>query len=158
MHTICKQYKHLIENQGVWEVLWDSNERPRIERVAQRLFLTVADAYCRSSNLALTPEANAGSGPVDFKMSEGYEGTVLVELKRSGNSQLEHGCEKQLELYKTAERTTDAFFVILDFGDRSDDLIAKLVRKAKRAKSTGKPSSHVVVVDATRKASASKRR
>jgi len=153
--AICRQFARLIEDCGVWEVLWDSSGRPRAERVAQRLFLTVADAYCRASNLDLSPEANAGAGPVDFKVSQGYTGRVLVELKRSGNSQLEHGYDRQLELYKKAEQTTDGYFVIIDFGDRNEGMIERIVRRAKRADRQGKPYSRVIVVDAREKASAS---
>jgi hypothetical protein len=153
---ICQQFRHLVEHCGVWEVLWDTNDKPRIERVAQRLFLTVAESYCQASNLDLTPEANAGSGPVDFKMSRGYGARVLVELKRSGNTQLTHGYAKQLERYKAAEQTTAAFFVIVDFADRNADEIAAIVRRARRAARQGKPYSRVVLVDAAPKASASR--
>ena len=153
--TICRAFARLVEDSGVWEALWDSSGRPRTERVAQRLFLTVADSYCRANNLDLSPEANAGAGPVDFKMSHGYDGRVLVELKRSGNSQLAHGYGKQLELYKTAEQTTHGFFVIVDFGDRNERAIESIVRRAKRAERQGKPFSRVIVVDASQKESAS---
>lgn len=152
---ICRAFGRLIEDCGVWEVLWDRSGRPRTERVAQRLFLTVADSYCRANRLDLSPEANADAGPVDFKVSQGYEGRVLVELKRSGNSQLAHGYGKQLELYKTAEQTMDAFFLIVDFGDRNERTIENIVRRAKRAERQGKPFSRVVVVDAREKESAS---
>jgi hypothetical protein len=153
--SICASFKHLVENCGVSEVLRDDQDRARIERVSQRLFLCVADSYCRASNLDLTPEANAGSGPVDFKVSTGYEGRVLVELKRSNNPNLEHGYLKQLARYKAAEQTTEAFYVIIDYGSR-DDLITRIVRKSKRDQKAGKPFSHVVRIDAQKQASASK--
>ena len=153
--TICESFKHLVENCGVSEVLRDDGDKPRIERVSQRLFLCVADSYCRNADLDLTPEANAGSGPVDFKVSSGYEGRVLVELKRSNNPNLEHGYDKQLKRYKQAEQTSDAFYVIIDYGDR-DAIIKRIIRRSKMAEKAGKPFSRVIRINAQKQASASK--
>jgi hypothetical protein len=45
--------------------------RPRPEKAAQRLFFAVAHAYCKAHNLDLTPKADTGNGPGDFKVSAG---------------------------------------------------------------------------------------
>jgi hypothetical protein len=153
---ICDRYKHLIENKGLFELLWGHDGRPRPERMAQRLFLGIAESYCEASNLDLSPEVNSGSGSVDFKISRGYHTRVLVELKRSGNGKIAHGYDQQLARYKVAEGTPDAFFLILDFGDRNADQIAAIQRKAKAAARKGQPHSRVVVVDARQRLSASR--
>ncbi len=157
VRTICRQFQHLVEDCGRWDILWSDDDRPRTERIAQRLFYAVAESYCRANNLGLTPEANAGSGPVDFKVNHGCRGNVLVELRRSGNSQLKHGYEKQLESYKKAEATSDGCFVILAFGDRTDSVIEEIVRKSKRDKRKGRPFSEVIVIVAGDTESASRR-
>lgn len=152
---ICARFKHLVENKGLWELLWDDTGKPRIERMSQRLFLGVAESYCEASNLDLSPEVNSGSGAVDFKISRGYHTRVLVELKRSGNSKIAHGYDQQLARYKVAEGTTEAFYLILDFGDRNAEQIATVVRRSKAASRKGESYSRVVVVDARPRLSAS---
>jgi len=153
---ICERFKHNIEFGGASEVLRDDNGKPRVEKVAQRLFLCVADAYCKQAGFDLSPEPNAGSGPVDFKISGGYSARVLVEIKRSSNTALEHGYTKQLEIYKEAESTAEGFFVIVNYGDRNQELIRTLLRRSRRAEKAKRPFSRVIVVDAQERASASK--
>jgi hypothetical protein len=97
-----------------------------------------------------------GGGPIDFKFSIGYHARVLVEMKRSGGTVV-HGYEKQLEFYKTASQTEFGVFVIIDYGDLGDKLNEiKRIRDERLRK--GERASEIVVIDATRKASASKRR
>jgi hypothetical protein len=93
---------------------------------------------------------------MDFKFSTGYQARVLVEMKRSGGTVV-HGYEKQLEFYKTASQTDFAVFVIINYGDLGDKLNEITRIRDKRLK-TGARTSEIVVIDATRKASASKRR
>jgi hypothetical protein len=64
---------------------------PRPEKAAQRLFFAIAYAYCKANNLDVTPEADTGNGPVDFKVSLGFTGRVLVEIKLSTNTKLVRG-------------------------------------------------------------------
>jgi hypothetical protein len=64
------------------------------------LFFVVASSYCSANNLDLTPEAETGRGPVDFKISSGNHGRLLVEVKLSTSSRLLSGYTTQLELYK----------------------------------------------------------
>src|SRR6202008_2938636 len=89
---------------------------PRPEKAAQRLFFAVAHAYCKANDIDLTPEADTGNGPVDFKMSSGFTGRVLVEIKLSTNPKVVAGYAKQLETYKEAEETTRGFYVMIDVG------------------------------------------
>jgi hypothetical protein len=68
VRKICNQYKDLIENNGVNEILFFDGE-PRNEKTAQRLFFAIAYSYCEANNLDLSPETNSGRGPIDFKLS-----------------------------------------------------------------------------------------
>jgi hypothetical protein len=80
---------------------------------------------------------------------------VLVEMKRSGGTVV-HGYEKQLEFYKDASQTEFALFVIMDYGDLGMKL--NEIRRIRNARlDAGERASEIVVIDATRKASASKR-
>src|SRR2546430_8635948 len=51
-------------------------------------------AYCVANNLEITPEADTGSGVVDFKFAASYVTRVLVETKLSNNKKLVHGYGK----------------------------------------------------------------
>jgi hypothetical protein len=152
--AIVDHFQHLVEKQGLWKVLW-ANGDPHNEKVAQMVFFAMADA-CKANNLDVTPEADTGSGPVDFKFSSGYNIRVLVEIKLSRNPKLVPGYERQLEAYNESQRPIHAVYLVIDVGrmGRKDQqlLDAKNARVAE-----GKPASDIVFVDGTRKLSASKR-
>jgi hypothetical protein len=110
---------------------------------------------CKAYNLDLTPEADSGNGPVDFKISLGYSKRVLVEVKLSKNSKLLQGYERQLERYRIGEDTEHATYLVIDLGDlgRKEE---RLNDTRNRIVASGKRASEIVVVDATRRVSASK--
>lgn len=154
---IIEQFQFLIEKRDLWRELWDEKlEKHRKEKAAQRLFFAVADSYCKSNDLDLTPEAETGNGPVDFKVSSGFTGRVLVEIKLSSNPRLVHGYEKQLEIYRGAEQTQAAYFLVIDVGNigRKDEQLIYI--KNQRVRS-GCKASEVVFVNALPRESASKR-
>ena len=103
----------------------------------------------------ISPEADSGAGPVDFKFSDGYEAKVLVEIKLSTNPKLLHGYEKQLEAYKKAESSMSAIYLVIDLGNitrKRKDLFA--LRESMKAQ--GKSVSEIIIVDGARKVSASR--
>lgn len=128
---------------------------PRPEKAAQRLFFAVAHAYCKANDLDLTPEADTGNGPVDFKVSRGFSGRVLVEIKLSRNSKLTNGYTKQLEAYKVAEETLQAFYVVVDVGQMGEK-DKRLIEIKNEASGRGEQISPIIFVDGSRRASASK--
>jgi hypothetical protein len=149
------QFKRHVEVGNLWEELW-LDTKPKKERASQLIYYAIADAFCKANHLDISPEANMGGGPIDFKFSIGYHARVLVEMKRSGGTVV-HGYEKQLEFYKRASQTEFGVFVIIDYGDLGDKLNEiKRIRDERLRK--GERASEIVVIDATRKASASKRR
>lgn len=96
-----------------------------------------------------------GGGPVDFKFSHRYNSRVLVEMKRSGGT-VEHGYTKQLEAYRNAAQTDFAIFVVIDYGDAGQKI--KRINKLRDLQLTlGKRASEIVIIDARKKLSASKR-
>ncbi|MDX7540756.1 hypothetical protein [Serratia marcescens] len=153
---ILNQFKDLIENKGLWKEMWADDKKPRKEKAAQRLLFAVAYSYCKANNLDISPEADSGNGPVDFKLSQGFEQKVLVEVKLSSNPKLLHGYEKQLEIYKKGDDTERAFFVIVDIGYIGDKY--QKVQQARIAtEKEGKKVSKIIHIDAQQKDSASKR-
>jgi hypothetical protein len=151
---IIVQFQHLIENRGMSKELWHDGKR-RNEKSVQRIFFAVADSYCKANNLDLSPEADTGTGEIDFKFSYGYDSRVLVEIKLSDHSHVVGGYEKQLEAYKKAEQTMKAFYVVVDVGKlgKKGEQILKLKN---RKEQEGFPTSSVVFIDGSIKASASK--
>lgn len=147
-------FKHHVENGNLWEELWVS-DKPKRERAAQLIYYAMADAFCKANNVDISPEANMGGGPIDFKFSHGYRARVLVELKRSSGT-VKHGYERQLEIYKNAAQTQYGIFVIIDYGDLGKKLeqITEIRRQRLLA---GERASEIVVIDATKKTSASRR-
>ncbi|WP_417878399.1 hypothetical protein [Vibrio sp.] len=152
---IIQQFQDLVENKGLWKCLWTEDERPCKEKAAQRLLFAVASSYCKANDLDLTPEADAGNGPVDFKVSQGHTAKVLVEVKLSKGT-VEHGYEKQLEIYKRADDTDIGIFLIIDVGSLGKKLARIQAIRDQHIKENGK-ASDIVLVDAHVKASASKR-
>jgi len=154
VHETIAAFKHHVEKGNLWETLW-ANGNPKRERASQLIYFAIADCFCKANNIDISPEANMGGGPVDFKFSQGYEARVLVEMKRS-NGTVKHGYEKQLEYYKDAAKTFYGIFVIIDYGDLGSKLLMIQKIRAERIEA-GEAASDIVVIDATQKQSASKR-
>ena len=148
-------FKRHVEAGNLWEELW-VGDKPKKERASQLIYYAIADAFCKANDIDISPEANMGGGPIDFKFSSGYQARVLVEMKRSGGTVV-HGYEKQLEFYKTASQTEFGVFVVVDFGDLGEKLDEIRRIRDERLK-RGERASEIIVIDATRKASASKRK
>ncbi|WP_342040176.1 hypothetical protein [Aeromonas caviae] len=152
--TTIEQFKHHVEKGNLWEELWIGS-KPKKERAAQLIYFAMTDCFCKANNVDVSPEANMGGGPIDFKFSDGYNARVLVEMKRSSGT-VKHGYEKQLEIYKDASRTNFGIFVVMDFGDLGGKLAQiQMIRNERLDK--GEQASEIIVIDATKKLSASKR-
>lgn len=150
---IVVHFRRLVENNNLWEMMWN-DRRPKRERASQLLFFAIAEMFCKTNDIDISPEANMGGGPVDFKFSKGYANRVLVEIKLS-TGQVVHGYEKQLEVYKTASGTDSAILLVVDIGKMGKKLTTIQKRRELRL-SHGERASDIEVVDAKRRASASK--
>lgn len=148
-------FKRHVEAGNLWEELW-AGDKPKKERASQLIYYAIADAFCKANDVEISPEANMGGGPIDFKFSSGYQARVLVEMKRSGGTVV-HGYEKQLEFYKAASQTDFGVFVVIDYGDLGNKLTEITRIRAERL-GRGERASEIIVIDATPKASASKRK
>jgi len=116
VEAICTQYKTLVEDNGLWNLLYNDDKKPKHERAAQLLFFGIADSYCTSNDVDISREPNAGKGQVDFKLSRGARDKVVVEVKLTSNSQLQHGFSTQVPIYMKQEKTNKAVFLVIDNG------------------------------------------
>ena len=155
VEAIIEAFTNLVENKGLWYLLWQNGE-PRHERAAQRLFFGAADAYCKANNLDVSPETDSGGGPVDFKFSSGYAARVLVEIKLS-KGKVVNGYETQLEVYKQAESTTRAKYVVVDVGSMGKKL-QKIITIRNQRIAKGERAAKIFEVDGNKQVSASRRR
>lgn len=152
---IIEQFRKLVEDNNMWELLWNGTSN-RHERASQLLFFAVATVMCAVNNVDISPETNSGGGPVDFKFSTGFHGRLVVEMKLSKGT-VESGYKNQLEIYKKAAATSAGIFVVMDIGGMGQKL-RKIERLRDAALAAGQPASDIIVIDARRKASASKRK
>jgi hypothetical protein len=145
VRKIIAQFQFLVQSRGLSRLLWHDNT-PHREEVVQRLFFAVAYSYCQANNLDITPEADTGTGVVDFKIAGGFTSRVLVETKLSNNRKLLHGYEKQLEAYRMAEQTTRAFYIVIDVGGMAKKDV-KLVNMRNEQTRRGIAASELVFIN-----------
>lgn len=153
---ICAKYKDLIENNGLWKDFHNSDGTYKKEAFAQRLFFAIAHSYCAANNLDISPESNAGSGPVDFKIGAGFSDKINIEMKLSSN-QLLHGYKIQLPTYNDAEKTNQSKFIIIKLDDNDGAKIEKVYEHKRQSETLDNKLPDIIVIDATKKESASKR-
>lgn len=111
---ICNKFKDLIENNALVKLLYERDGKFRGEKSVQLLFYGIADSYCDSFDVDISPELNSGRGNIDFKYSKGYKDRVIVEVKLTSNRQLIHGMKTQILEYAKAEKTNQLVYLVID--------------------------------------------
>jgi len=147
-----------IENRQFSELLWLPDGRPRDEKSVQRLISATLLGYCEENDIDLTPESNAGSGPVDFKLSQGWKKRAIIEVKLANNGKYWSGLKKQTIQYMKAENVKCGYFLTVQFTeeDFSDERRKRVTESAEAVtKATGRKVTPKFL-DATQKPSASK--
>lgn len=152
---IVKQFAKNIELNGLNKSLYDKIDNPLHEEYAQRLFFTVADGYCAANNLDISPESDAGRGPVDFKMSSGGD-KIIVEIKLSKHSRLIPGYKKQVRMYKESEGAIQAHYVVIRVNAIESAQLKELKKLDAEAKKNGEPAPILTIIDGLLYPSASK--
>jgi hypothetical protein len=108
----------------------------------------------------MSPESNAGRGPVDFKFSQGWGARVIAEIKLMRNSKFWDGILAQVPQYARSEGVQTAFFVAIAYTDA--DMDASRVIKVEKAADLAARHNSIdvipVIVDARRKESGSRLR
>ena len=149
---IVEIFKHWVEDQKGWEVIWPADSRKR-EKVIQRVIHGLAGSYISANGLDMSCEPDEGRGPVDFKVSYGNDIT-LIEVKLSSNGQYLHGYEVQLIEYGKAEKTDKLVYVLIDLGNPGK--VKKVQQSHDRRYNDGETPPDLIVVDGTIRHSASK--
>jgi len=157
VNSICDKYQDLIENNGLWKTFHNSDGSHRDESYAQLLFFAIAHSYCETNDLDISPESDSGNGPVDFKIGKGFHDKINIEMKLSTNSRLLHGYKSQLPIYNIGEKTNQSKFIIVQLYDKDSSRIGKVFEYKRSNESLDNILPEIVVIDATRKESASKR-
>jgi hypothetical protein len=136
--------------------MWYKN-RGREEDVAQRLFRLMVVPFCRYNNVDLTPQSNAGRGPVDFKFSQGWSARAIVELKLVRNTGFWDGIMAQVPQYAKSEEVKSAYFVGIAYTDQE---LSKASSKVESAAMLASEHNGILIkpliIDARPKASGSK--
>jgi hypothetical protein len=153
--SIVDQFRRNIESNGLNKLLYKPDGRPQREAFAQLLFFASADAYCRANGLDLSPESNAGRGPVDFKISRGCL-KIVVEIKLSTHKGLVKGFEDQLEIYKEAESALDGFYVIVRVSETIPSAVKEIEKSISNRRKRGEKTSVLRIIDGTIHPSASR--
>jgi hypothetical protein len=157
VQAVLDAFAHHVEFQNGWELLWEGT-RPVSERKVQRLFQGAAVHYCRANDVDLSPESNAGRGPVDFKFSKAWQARALVEMKLMSNSHFWDGILEQTKEYALAEEIKVVYFVAVAYED--NELKTERTEKIARAASMvgqryPKVEVRPLIIDARPKESAS---
>ena len=81
----------------------------------QNAFLLYCKRTCEENDIDISPEAETGLGPVDFKLSRGNCFKILIELKLSSSPNYLKGLDNQLEIYKKCTgHVTKAYYIYID--------------------------------------------
>lgn len=153
---ICSKFRELVENNRYYKLFYcdEDCKKPRHEDAIQIAFYGIADVYCEKSNLNLTRESDGGRGPVDFKVSSGYSGSVLVEIKKSTNNHLVQAYTKQIPIYERADRAGKSIMLIVRVSD-SDTNIIKLMSHVQKSKNQKQDGPEIIIINGTPVSSAS---
>jgi hypothetical protein len=133
-------FKHYVEHQDGYTLINRGGGKPfASEKEVQTFF----GLLLTQTRFDVNREPNNGRGPVDFKISDGALDKALIEFKLAKSTSLKRNLEKQVEIYKRANKTPDAMKVIIAYveGDmeRAERVLVELGLD-------GDPS--VVVIDA----------
>lgn len=157
IRQLIENFKQCVEQRGAWRLLW-VDDKPRAEKHAQALFQTSAVMACQDRDIDISPESNAGRGPVDFKMSRGWTMRALVELKLAKSKSYWRNLENQTPTYSKAENCDEGYFVVIQYTeeDKDPEFVAKAEELAAAIAADKDMKFEVVFVDAVPQLSASK--
>jgi hypothetical protein len=154
--AICKQFKHLVEDNRLSEEFYRKNRTP-YETDWQMLLYAVADTYRIAGNydVAITREDNPGVGEIDFHITRGAQANTIIEIKRSCNPDLYHGYRSQLAAYIKADRAKSGIFMIIMEDDSYEIIRDKLSIIQAEMRGKGEYVPEVIYINGKRQVSAS---
>lgn len=142
-------FKNYVENMDGWRAINKGEGKGLSSEQDVQLFFGL---LLQESRFDVNREVNNGRGPVDFKISMGLDKT-LIEFKLAKSSSLKRNMANQVEVYKKANGTDSAVFVVIAYSakevEKTEDVVMDL-----RLNRPG--TMEVVIIDASPKESASK--
>ena len=133
VEILISDLEHLIEDKKGYTALFSSKNKflsePKISKIVHMIWdARITDA---GFNVDISPETNAGYGPVDFKISRGDD-KVLVENKVSTNPKLLECIDenKQIHIYLKQEDCKLAYLLVFINKESDIEKINKLNKKA----------------------------
>lgn len=139
--------KEVIENNDGYRIFYDGIRPIAKEDTIQRIFRLTWYA----SPYDINAEVNNGRGPADYKVSFGSGDSTIVEFKLAKSSSLKRNLQNQTDIYKVASKSANDISVVLCYSDSDIRKVNKILNEIKKEN-----HENIVVIDATRKASASK--
>lgn len=153
---IINTFKKVIETKGIWKSLYNDEGEALNESHARHFFYATAHGYCEFSDIDISPESNAGQGPVDFKLSKGHSKKIVVEVKLTSGS-VKHGYEKQTRIYEESEEASKSYFLVIQNTEKSKAL-DDILKMEEEENKQNKKHPEIIRVDARKQLSASKRK
>lgn len=133
VEILISDLEHLIEDKKGYTALFSDKNKflsePKISKIVHMIWdARITDA---GFNVDISPETNAGYGPVDFKISRGDD-KVLVENKVSTNPKLLECIDenKQIHIYLKQEDCKMAYLLVFINKESDIEKINKLNEKA----------------------------
>lgn len=158
IRQVIQQFRHFIEDQRGWKLLWNDDGKEKPEEAAQLLFLGISQQYLRQFNVEIDREVELGRGPVDFKASSGSSVRLLIEVKKLHNGKFWNGLHYQLPSYLQSDGADFGWLIPIQYRDNENakEKIRELPKEvAQVSKNIGKRLEYTFI-DGRRPSSASK--
>lgn len=114
---LCNSFKWITEHRDLWSNFWFRGDA-LWEPEAQPLFHAAVVLKCQQLGIDVTPEADAGRGPVDFKFGMDWPRRTIVEMKFAKSGSYWDNLEMQAKTYAVAEGITSGVFLIIQHEDK----------------------------------------
>ncbi|OYD87764.1 hypothetical protein CDG77_27575 [Nostoc sp. 'Peltigera membranacea cyanobiont' 213] len=139
--------KQVIEDNDGYRIFYKNGKPIASEDTIQRIFRLTWFA----SPMDVNSEVNNGRGPADYKISRGDRDSTIIEFKLGSSSSLQKNLLNQTEIYKKASRSISDIKVILCYTQQEITKVARILKKINQEN-----AENIIVIDATKKESASK--
>ncbi|MCD4830488.1 MAG: hypothetical protein K8R02_01620 [Anaerohalosphaeraceae bacterium] len=133
--------KDTIENNDGYRVFY--NKGMPIQRESDLQILYRLTWFASPSDF--NSEVNNGRGSVDFKISRGSKDKSLVEFKLAKNTKLKQNLQKQVEIYKKANKTKKSLKVISYFSVEEKNKVESILQELNL-----KNDNSIILIDARR--------
>lgn len=115
--TVTDQFKHYVEEEGGWSLLYNEQTRkPKREPAIQQLYKAVVKIAGATRGVHIDREVEFGRGPVDFVFTEGAT-RFLFEIKKLRNGKFWNGLEDQLTSYMESAECENGWFLAVRYAD-----------------------------------------